>query len=368
MSNNLSIQLTIDITPFTEALKTALNMGEIFNMKISDVLSGKIKADTSDFDNALKKLNRKITDFETKDIVTDIELVDKASPVIDKLVRKANKAHEGQKSLGKRGIELASNWGFALQGLQTIYSLFAVPITEFINLTGEQEKAEKKVEQAIKQTGMTAGFTAGELYKTASELQELSTFGDEDILNNVTAQMLTFTNVTGEQFKRAQVAALDLSTVLDGDLKSASIQLGKALNDPITNLSALSRSGIQFTKEQKKLIRSLWEAGDKAKAQSIILDELNRQYGGQAEAMSTTYSGALKQFSNAWGDLEETLGMAVLPILADLAITFKTVIGAVDDFFKAFRQNSLEGTIEELKSLGDESKGLLELQQLSARH
>ena len=86
----------------------------------------------------------------------------------------------------------------------------------------------------------------------ATNLQNKTLFGDEVILKDATAQLLTFTNITGENFGRTQEAALDLATRLDGDLKSASIQLGKALNDPVANLSALSRSGIQFSEDQKK--------------------------------------------------------------------------------------------------------------------
>ena len=110
----------------------------------------------------------------------------------------------------------------------------------------KQAKAIAQVEAGIKSTGGAAGFTSEQLQKMASDLQNKTIFGDEAILQGATAQLLTFTNIAGTQFARTQEAALNLATRLDGDLKSASIQLGKALNDPIANLSALSRSGIQF--------------------------------------------------------------------------------------------------------------------------
>ncbi len=134
----------------------------------------------------------------------------------------------------------------------------------------EQAKAVAQVEQGLISTGNAVGYNTEQLKKQASALQENTLFGDENILKNVTAQLLTFTNVTGREFERTQQAALDLATRLDGDLKGAAIQLGKALNDPIANLSALSRSGIQFSKDQKVLINSLVEMGKTAEAQSII--------------------------------------------------------------------------------------------------
>ena len=164
---------------------------------------------------------------------------------------------------------------------------------DLIQGAGEAYKAQAKVEQAVKQTGMAAGFTANELMKMAESLQSATIFEDDTILNDVTAQLLTFTNITGENFKKAQVAIMDVATLLDGDLKGAAIQVGKALNDPTTALSALTRSGIQFSAEQKTMIDDLIKQNRLYDAQSLILAEINRQYGGQAEAMKNTPIGKL---------------------------------------------------------------------------
>lgn len=365
MSNNLSFSLKLNIQPFSEALKSALTMGQRFNEQINGVMSGKITVDTSVFDLELKNLNKKIASFKSMKIENDITIEDKASSVIDRVTRQASESYEKQKGAIRRVQESLSGLGFAMQGITAIGRVLNGTVGDLINSAGVQEKAERKVEQAVKQTGMAAGYTAEELKVMASGMQELTTIGDEDIMNNVTAQMLTFTNITQDQFKEAQKQALNLATVLDGDLKSASIQLGKALNDPITNLSALSRSGIQFTAEQKEMVKELWNAGKQAEAQNIILAELNRQYGGQAEAMAGTYSGALKQFSNKWGDLKETLGMGILPVLAKLADWLKTVVGFLDDFFKGLSGTSLERNIRELRELGAAAKDIAELEKFA---
>ena len=178
---------------------------------------------------------------------------------------------------------------------------------ELVRLNDTQVKAEEKVKTAIQSTNNAAKLSFKELAREAEALQADTLFGDEDILNNATAQLLTFTNIAGDNFKRTQAVALDLATVLDGDLKSSSIQLGKALNDPVANLSALSRSGIQFSEDQKKVIKELANTNRLAEAQGVILDELERQYGGQAKA-ATVGAGKLTQFSNKIGDLKEGIG------------------------------------------------------------
>ncbi|WP_306130996.1 phage tail length tape measure family protein [Roseovarius sp. MMSF_3350] len=182
-----------------------------------------------------------------------------------------------------------------------------------------QEQAIAKVEAGLASMGQTAGFTSQELQKMASGLQEGTLFGDEDILSKVTANLLTFGNVQGDVFTRAQALALDLSALLGQDLQSSTIMLGKALNDPVKGLSALSRVGIQFTKQQEDQIKAMATAGDVAGAQALMLAELERQYKGQAQALADTDSGKITQAMNALGDASEKVGAIILPILADLA-------------------------------------------------
>lgn len=195
-----------------------------------------------------------------------------------------------------------------------------------VSLADTQAKAEAKVQQAIKSTSGAAKLSFDELKAYASDLQSKTLFGDEVILNNATAQLLTFTNIAGENFKRTQAVALDLATVLDGDLKSASLQLGKALNDPVKNLSALSRSGIQFSAEQKEVIDNLAKTNRLAEAQGVILSELERQYGGQAEAAAKVGTGALTQLKNQWGDFLEQIGATLMPVVNKIAGALSAVV------------------------------------------
>jgi hypothetical protein len=190
----------------------------------------------------------------------------------------------------------------------------------------QQAKAIAQVEAGLKSTGATVGFTSKQLQQMASDLQTKTIFGDEEILKGATSQLLTFTNIAGDQFARTQSVALDLATRLDGDLKSASIQLGKALNDPIANLSALSRSGIQFSKDQKQVIKSLTESGRLAEAQTVILDELEKQYGGSAEAAAKAGTGGLKQLANSFGDLQEEFGKIIMEFLPPVIDGLKNML------------------------------------------
>lgn len=178
-------------------------------------------------------------------------------------------------------------------------------VSGIVNATRKQEAAVKQLEQGLASTGNIVGQSLDELVKKAGELQNVTTFGDEDIIA-AQSKLVTFTNIVGDQFDKTIESALDLSARMGQDLTSSVVQLGKALNDPVKNLSALSRSGIQFSESQRDTIKALAETGRVAEAQNLILQELQTQFGGSARAARDTFGGALDSLSNAFGDLLES--------------------------------------------------------------
>ena len=175
----------------------------------------------------------------------------------------------------------------------------------------DSAKSAAKVAQSIKITNGIAGLSFNELADAAAEFQRSTLFEDDTIMNDVTAQLLTFTNIAGTNFKRAQVAALDLATVLGSDLKGQTIQLGKALENPILGITALQRAGVTFTDKQKAVIKTFVDTNQLGKAQAIILDEINAKYGGQAVEAAKASSG-ITQLANSFGNLMENIGGAIV--------------------------------------------------------
>jgi hypothetical protein len=161
----------------------------------------------------------------------------------------------------------------------------------------------------------------------AAGLQRISLYDDDQILKEVTANLLTFTKVTGTQFDKAQVAILNLSTRLGTDLTSASVQVGKALNDPIKGVTALGRAGVQFTAQQKEQIAALVESGDVAGAQTIILQELETQFGGAAEAAANV--DPYTQLANEVGNLSEDFGAIINDALKPFVGFVRQVVDSI---------------------------------------
>lgn len=230
------------------------------------------------------------------------------------------------RSIQKMGKKLQKVGKTLSIGVTTPFVAFsAVALKNF----DAQDKAIAQVNQGLQSTGRYTDELSKKLQAQASVLQENSLFGDEDILQNSTAQILSFTNISVDKIGRVNQVVADLSTRLKVDLKSSAIQLSKALNDPIANLSALSRSGIQFSVDQKAMIKSLVETNRLAEAQNIILTELETQYGGSAKAAAEAGTGWLKQLSNSIGDLTEDFGKHINIALKPFAASVKNVVKSI---------------------------------------
>ena len=173
-----------------------------------------------------------------------------------------------------------------------------------VNASIIMQNAQAQLAAAIRSTGGAAGQSVESLNEHAAAMQRVSTYGDEAI-NKAQSLLLTFTKIQGDTFPKATEAVLNVATAMGTDLQSAAIQVGKALNDPILGVTALARSGIQFTESQKATIKSLVETGQQAEAQRLILAELEVQFGGSAKAARDTFGGALAGVSNAFGDMLE---------------------------------------------------------------
>lgn len=182
----------------------------------------------------------------------------------------------------------------------------------------ESAKAQAQLNAVLKSTGNAAGTSIEALNAQAAALQKTTTYSDEAV-NSVQSLLLTFTGIKEEVLNETTPVILDMATALGSDTKSAAIQVGKALNDPIRGISALSKVGVSFTEDQKAVIQSLVDTGKTAEAQKLILEELNKEFGGSAAAAAGTFSGQMEILKNQLGETQETIGRALLPIVIELA-------------------------------------------------
>jgi len=227
------------------------------------------------------------------------------------------------------GVAAAGMRKFAIAATAAVGALVAVVaagagLNKFVSSTVEADAAQAQLAAALLSTGGAAGKTIGQLNAHASALQGVTKFGDE-ATNAMQGVLLTFTQIQGGTFDKATVATMDLATAMGTDLKAAALQVGKALNDPVLGMTALSRSGIQFTEAQKDVVKSMVATNDIAGAQGIILGELEKQFGGSAAAARDTLGGALAALGNSFGDLFELSGPATEKLRSSIDGLIETI-------------------------------------------
>lgn len=199
---------------------------------------------------------------------------------------------------------------------------------KFIADAEESARVARLTDAAIKSTGGAAHVTSKQVGDLATAISN-KTGADDEAIQSGANLLLTFTNVRNETgkgndiFNQATSTITDMTAALNGGevtaegLKGSSIQLGKALNDPIKGISALQRVGVSFTEGQKKQIKSMVEAGNTLGAQKIILGELNKEFGGAAAAAASPFD----RLKVAAGNVSEQLGGYLAPA-AEKAASF----------------------------------------------
>ena len=263
------------------------------------------------------------------------------------LNKKQNITYRNNRNLHKANKKVIGSFSvlrskLLLVGFAT--TMFTKTIGRLIVASNEQEIAERKLSQALTSTGRATEFSKHEMMSFASALQKTTTFGDETIIRSQ-ALLATFTSVGKDVFPNATRAILDVSAAMGQDLQQTTIQVGKALNDPVQGMAALRRVGIQLSETQQAQVKRFVELNQVSDAQKIILGELQTQFGGMAKAVSETSAGALMQMKNAVGDTAEALGDLLAPIVITFAKSIKFAAEAVSGLVHKFIQLGNEITL-----------------------
>lgn len=233
--------------------------------------------------------------------------------------------------LGKASSGL-SKWGkvagaAAVAGIAVAGAAVVKFGVDSVKAAQEAAVAQKRLEQVFRSMGDTTGWSARQADKYASALSKQIGVDDE-VIKQGQAKLATFSEVSskaaimGGIFDRATAAGADLAATGFGSIESNAVLLGKALQDPIKGMSALSRVGVTLSKSQQDQAKAMAEAGNIMGAQKIILGAVEKQVKGTAAATAT----GSQKMAVAWGEVQETVGKALLPVLATLANVFLTQI------------------------------------------
>lgn len=236
---------------------------------------------------------------------------------------------ESQSKVTEGAKHLALKIGALIGGAFAIHEGISY-VKDSLAVGEEANKTTAQTAAVIKSTGGAAKVTATQVAALSQSMAD-KTGQDHVAIQSAENLLLTFTNLHdeagkgGKIFDRTSKAVLDLAAARHMDASAAAVQLGKAINDPAAGLAKLTRVGITFTQQQKDQIKWLQAKGDVMGAQNLILDQVNKKFGGSAEAQATSTD----KMKVAMKELKESLGKAILPAIDTLLPAFSTAIKAI---------------------------------------
>lgn len=267
---------------------------------------------------------------------------------VDKLGKSLGGVQNRAASLSKGLGGLATSAGAVTGALTAIAAGGA--LKGVMDTFGDYQADILALEKGLQNLGGNAPQHLEPLKQLASDLGEQTLFNEEDF-NKGFGLLTSFGNIGVDQYERVARAASDVAQISGTDVSSALMQMAKALNAPSQGVSALSRSGIQFTDAQKGMIKSMEEAGNIAGAQELIFKELEKQYGGASLAAAGGFAGAMDTLGEKFYDVQKAagplleagltpliglltatadiLGNQIIPIFNNLPGPLKTVVGLV---------------------------------------
>lgn len=239
-------------------------------------------------------------------------------------------AEYDQRGLKKAQQELANFGDKAKKALAAVGVATAAIGAGLVKFGADSIAAAQNVEQAnnrLEQVAKSMNLFGAETEKVTQKLinfaeeNEVLLGVDGELIKSTQAKLLTFKELAqtaddvGGSFDRATMAALDLAAAGFGSAESNATQLGKALQDPIKGLTALTRSGVTFTQQEREKIKTLVESGQILEAQNMILSAIETQVGGTAQATAK----ASDRIKLAFENILESVGAQLLPVFEDFS-------------------------------------------------
>jgi len=229
----------------------------------------------------------------------------------DEASKKFGKIGRSAGSMGKMFRTAAAAAG-AYFGIRAIKNFTAESIRAF----GVQETAVRHLTDALANVGAGGAAAMMDMQAFASQLQQLTTIGDETTLE-IMSLGASMGNMSGQTLKAATTAAIGFSKSLGMDVKAAMTLVAKAAQG---NTQSFTRYGIQLDEtmtDQEKFQEILTRGADGFKI---------------AQGETETFTGKMAQLSNTWGDFKETIGEALATYLPGITESFQVVQVAIENW------------------------------------
>lgn len=186
------------------------------------------------------------------------------------------------------------------------------------------ERATAALGAAIDGVGAKSGITKTGVDHLSDSIQNQDAIFKGDVKSAATlfVAMENIRNAAGkgnDVFNRALSVSAAIANVQNRDITTVATQLGRALDNPSSNIQAFSRTGVPLSAELRAQVTELAKRGDLEGAQKALLDDLERRY--LAIGAAAAKADPLQQLSVATKEFKTQIGTDILPgvtVLLDL--------------------------------------------------
>ena len=327
MADSLKMVLSID----TRAAKESLKLIRDYFSDLRNLLK-----DPEEYELATKEAEGKLDSLEAQmDALSDVEVsIDADSSGAESAAGDAESAIEevpeehhtqfggdgggldgiiGQLRDGFDGLTGSlAQYGLALSGVVQAYGMLKGAMGGLVSASNQQEMAETRLTASLQQRGMAAEGYINQLKSLASEVQGVTTIGDETSLElmNTAIQM----GIGFDDMQESLTGAIGLTKAFSG--------AGLTMETAIKGI-ALAQEG-EYSQLQR-YIPALRSAQTETEKMTILKEAMANGFE-LAKAEAESGAGALEQYQNAVGDLYELLGSLIKGVLIPLVKSLKTAV------------------------------------------
>ena len=172
----------------------------------------------------------------------------------------------------------------------------------------KQETAIARLSGALKNVKGMTDKNVQALTKYASQLQRVTTFGDEQIISGM--GMLSTFQMNEQQIRSLTPRMLDMAASLEKttgeqvELEDVAKAVGKAMTG---TAGALKRYGVSLTDAQMEA----YNASTGQKRLALLTEILDQNFQGVAKTLAQTTTGKMRQLENAVSDVKEAMGETI---------------------------------------------------------
>lgn len=232
-------------------------------------------------------------------------------------------------------LKSLSNIGASISGVGAAYKIITdsvnalkSAISEMSELYNKQTSAEVALAQAAKNNPYLLSTSVTKLKNYASELQSISTYGDEELLPFMA--QLASAGRTEQEIMDIMSASIDVAA-------SGSMSLDSAVKNLNKTFSGLSGELGEVNPQVKALSAEELKNGK-------AVEVLKSQYKGMAQEVAKA-TGTSQQLQNAIGDLKEEVGAPFEKAMSPIRAFFTELIGGWASAKKAKREYEEAGKL-----------------------